>query len=200
MPRACRLASLLLAAACDGSKVTSDEEAEMAAVGLDRAVERVLDLGLRGYGLADSANIDPQSEPGEVSGTMTVGGQVDQGSSDNKGLLLGVTLVDYADRVDLDPEDDEEAPVEVTYDTEPGAEPYADLKLRDLPEGTMDGTLTGKVWLEGDLDGEVTLALTIDAALTSDGADGVSRVEGATRVTGTVTNDDGDTYTVDLTL
>ncbi len=188
--------ALLLLPACD-DEVSSDEEAELAWLGLEGAVDKALTLGLQGFSQASSANIDPQAGEGDVSGTITVTGKVDQGSSDNKGLRLDVALDDYADLVDLDEDDDED--LEVRYETNPDDPPYADLKLRDVPDGTLEGTLLGDVAMDGDLEGVVTLSLTLEGPLESDGAEGTRLVDGQTHVTGTATNDDGGTYEIDVT-
>lgn len=189
--------ALLLLTACD-EKVTSDEEAELAWLGLEIAVDKALTLGLIGFSQASSANIDPQSGEGDVSGTITVSGQVDQGSSDNKGLRLEIALVDYADLVDLDPDEDDEDELVVNYDTNPDAPPYAEIKLRDMPDGTLEGTLLGDVAMEGDLEGVITLSLTVTGPTESDGGSGVQLVDGETQVTGTATNDDGGVYEIDV--
>jgi hypothetical protein len=185
----------LLLAGCAG-KVSSDREAELAYLGLDTAVSRALTLGLQGFSQASSANIDAQTDDGDVSGTMTVTGQVDQGSSDNKGLRLDVALEEYADVTDLD--DDEDVEVVITYDTDPDDLPYADLQLRDMPDGTLSGTFAGVFLMSGDLEGPVELSLTIEGPTESDGADGVQRVEGETEIVGTATNEAGGTYEIDV--
>ena len=92
------LASILPLLAC-GPRGAVDNEvaARVAYLGLDRGVDRVIDLGFAGFNAANSANIPEQSDVGDVSGTMIVGGQVDQGASANKGMRLGVTLSAYSD-------------------------------------------------------------------------------------------------------
>lgn len=189
---------LLTLTACGGGKVTSDEEAEYAWLGLEIAIDKALDLGMKGYSAASSANIDAQSYTGDVSGTITVTGQVDQGSSDNKGLRLDIALEDYQDLEDLDDDDDGDDDIVVQYETNPDDPPYADLKLRDMPDGTLSGTLQGDVAMDGDLDGVITLSLSIDGPTEDDGAGGVQRVDGETVVQGTATNDDGGVYQIDL--
>ncbi|MCK6505250.1 hypothetical protein L6R53_17930 [Myxococcota bacterium] len=69
----------------------------MAYLGPDGALIQGMELGFDGFHAASSANIDPQSADGDVSGTLTVTGQVDQGSSDNKGLRLELSLEEYID-------------------------------------------------------------------------------------------------------
>lgn len=187
--------------ACGGGKLTSDEEASYAYVGLDGAVSRAMALGLKGFSEADSANIATQTGAGDVSGTMTVDGQVDQGASDNKGLRLDVALDDYADVEDL--EDDEKDEVVITYNTDPDATlPAFDLQLKDMPAGTLSGTMVGTFFMVGDLEDDVTLNLQIDGALEADPdvTDGVRRVVGSTTVTGTAHTGGGGTFDVDVTI
>jgi hypothetical protein len=189
---------LLVLVGCNGGEVTSDEEAAYAYVGLDGAVSRALDLGLQGFNAAPSANIDTQTGSGDVSGTMTVDGQVDQGASDNKGLRLQVGLVDYADLEDL--EEAEEDEIAITYDTIEGAPLDVDLTLRNTPDGTLEGTFLGDVTMDGDLEGMATLDLTLSGELQDDGTGATERAPGTTRVTGTVTNDGGGSFAVDVTI
>lgn len=191
------MALLLLLAACHAG-VSSAREAELAYVGLDAGVSRALDLGLQGYDAAGSANIDPQVGEGDVSGTMTVDGQADQGSSDNKGLRLSVALDDYADLTDLD--QDGHADLAVRFRTDDGAPLDVDLQLRDMPDGTLSGTLAGTAYLDGDLAGPALYALSLDGAIEADPdlPDHVRRVVGSTHVTGTVTGPAGGVYPVDV--
>lgn len=193
--------TLLLLAAC--GTVSSDEEAELAALGLEDAIERAVDLGFDGFHAADSANISPQTGEGEVSGTLTVSGQVDQGASDNKNLRLDLLLEDYADLVDLDLEgseddDEDEEDFTVTYWTneDPGL-PYLELKLRDLPDGELSGTLYGSFEMEGDLEGMVELDLVLSGPLEPDGEGDGRPVDDAVIVTGTATGPRGGVYEVD---
>ncbi|MEZ4318360.1 MAG: hypothetical protein R3F61_12690 [Myxococcota bacterium] len=190
-------ATLVLLVACKGGAVNSDAEAEAATLGLEGAIERALALGFAGFAAASSANIPEQSDAGDVAGTMVVTGQVDQGNSDNKGMRLNVALTDYADLETFDT--DELDAIQIAYDTDPAALPSFDLSLRDIPDGTLTGSIAGDFLLSGDLDGVVTLALTLDGVIVPDGT-GTQREEGTTAVTGTATNSGGGTYTVDLTL
>lgn len=183
--------------ACGGGQVSSEDEAAMAYLGLDGALERALDLGMQGFNQATSANIDPQTGNGDVSGTMTVTGQADQGASDNKGLRLEVALVDYADLGDVDADSDSE--IAITYNTDPAALPAFDLQLKNIPTGTLEGTIGGLFNMTGDLEGTVTLALNVAGTLQDDGSGGVSRAPGTTHITGTATNDGGGEYAVDVT-
>ncbi|MCB9673235.1 MAG: hypothetical protein H6734_27475 [Alphaproteobacteria bacterium] len=183
---------------CGGSHVTSDEEAELAYVGLDQAVSRAMDLGLKGFSEASSANIDTQHDDGDVSGTMTVDGQADQGASANKGLRLDVVVDDYADVEDLDPSDPDDDDLFVTYDSIDPAS--VDLQLKSMPDGTLSGSFDGLFGMVGDLEGEVTIAVTLDGTIEDDGSGGVQRVVGDTHVVGTATNDHGGVYDIDVTL
>ncbi|HZI09117.1 MAG TPA: hypothetical protein VE153_01935, partial [Myxococcus sp.] len=60
-----------------------------------------------------SANIPAQSTAGTAAGTLTVTGQVDQGSSANKGMRLRVGMVGYSDGEEA--VGDDEDPVNITY-------------------------------------------------------------------------------------
>lgn len=184
---------------CGGGKISSDQEAEYAYLGLDGAVSRSLKLGLQGFNAASSANLDAQSESGDVSGTLTVTGQADQGSSDNKGLRLDLLMVDYADIEDLNDDDDDE--LLITYDTDPEAMPAIDLQLKDMPDGTLSGTLVGTFFMSGDLEGPADLNLSLEGTTEEDPAQPgyTRRVEGATAVTGTASSGDG-VYEVDVVL
>src|SRR5262245_6532894 len=81
----------------DEDDIGSEEDAEHAYLGLDESIEKALNLGMDGYNAASNANIPDQSGEGTESGTITVGGQVDQGASDNKEMRLTVALVEYSD-------------------------------------------------------------------------------------------------------
>ena len=202
-PSRARLAVVLLSicAACN-NKISSDREAEVAWLGLEESLDRALALGLKGYSEASSANIDAQEEAGEVTGTMTVTGQADQGSSDNKGLRLDVALVDYSDEILIDFDGDgEDEELIITYDTNPDDPPYFDLKLRDVPDGTIEGTLSGDYDMRDDLQGIVQLNLALDGALESDPEiSGGTRISAGTlHVTGTAGTENGDSYDVDVT-
>jgi hypothetical protein len=182
--------------ACDDG-VSSDEEAEVAYLGLDVAVERALLLGFDGFNSASSANIDPQSTNGDVGGTLTVTGQVDQGASDNKGMRLFMALTDYSDEI---PNVGDNEDINVIYDTDPAALPALNLTLRNIPDGTLEGTLVGTFFMEGDLEGEVAISLTFAGEIEPDPLDAtkVRRVEGSTTIVGTATAGD-DVFEVNLT-
>lgn len=202
---------LLLGAACGGDDdegVDSDEEARRAYLGLDLSIEKSLDMGMDGFNAADSANIPIQSGVGDEGGTIVITGQADQGSSDNKGLRLDVDMVDYTDGlviIDVDEdgeeEDDDDLELEITYNTDPAALPHLELSLRNIPDGTIEGTLLGTYDMEGDLEGTVTLQLSLSGEIEDDGDGGISRVVGSMSVIGTATRGDGDgVYDIDLTI
>jgi hypothetical protein len=200
------LSGLLLTAglaACGNDAVDSDEEARRAYLGLDLSIGKALNLGMDGFNAASSANIPDQMTEGDVTGMILIGGQVDQGESDNKGMRLRVTLDEYSDGPVIVDEDEEED-IDITYYTDPEAAfeelPYLQLSLRNIPDGTFTGTLTGEFQMEGDLIGVVTLNLTMAGQIESDGAGGIQRVLGTTTITGTATNDDGGTYDVDVEI
>jgi hypothetical protein len=202
------LSSLVPACGGDDDDVDSDEEARRAYLGLDLSIEKSLDLGMQGFREADSANIADQEGVGDETGTLVVGGQVDQGSSDNKGLRLDIAMVEYSDGlvvIDVDEDgeenDDDDLELDITYDTDAADLPFIELSLRDYTSnGTFTGTMMGTYTMTGDLEGTVTLMLTMSGDLMGSSAEDVSRVVGSTTVTGTATNDDGGTYDVDLTI
>lgn len=185
-------------AGCAEDELDSDEEARLAYLGLDGSIGKSLTLGFAGFNAATSANIAPQTAAGDVAGTLTITGQVDQGASNNKGMRLRVGMVAYDDGPFPVGEDDET--IAIQYDTAAAVEvqPALTLQLRDLPAGTFTGTLVGTYLLDGAIDGEVVLDLTMSGNLQAVGA-GTERMPGSTQVTGTATSGDG-VYAVTLTL
>jgi hypothetical protein len=192
--------------ACSDDGVSSDEEARRAYLGLDKSIEKSLNLGFQGFNLAKSANIDPQMMPGDDAGMLTISGQVDQGSSDNKGMRLNIQLVDYDDGAIVINDDDDK--IDIVYNTslDTAAQPYLNLKLSNVPTGTLTGTLnsntnmTGVYLLSGAIKGELRLNLTINGMLMAGPDNTVLRVPGSTTVVGTATNEDGGVYDINLVL
>lgn len=176
------LMALVASAGC-GPAIADEEAAERAVVGLERAINRVIDLGFVAFNAADSANIAETSDDGDESGTLTIGGQIDQGNSDNKGMRLDVTLVEYSDG---DVED-----TAIAYDSPEGDPADVDLDLRDVPDGTLEGTWLGTFVMSGDLSGPVELELALAGNLVAGEDDAVLLDDGATSVTGTATSDFG---------
>lgn len=181
-----------LHAACGGDEVDSNARARQAYQGLDLSIDKAIDLGLKGYNEATSANIPEQSAPGNVRGTMTVTGHVDQGSSANKTMNLSIALAGYSDDG------------KITYDTA-AADASADLPLlgmglKNLPDGTVDGSLAGTFQMTGDLEAEVVLSLSFAGSLTHGeaGAGQIMRLPGTTHITGTAQSASG-VYQVDVT-
>ena len=174
-----------LLAAC-GNGGSSSADAEKAYLGLDPAVDKAITLGFAGFNSASSANISPQSADGGVAGTMTVTGQVDQGSSANKGMRLNDALSNYSDDG------------KVTYNTDPNALPALTINLKNIPTGTLDGSLNGSFAMSGGLSGQVSLALTFTGQLAAGPNNTVVRQPGTTHITGTATSQAG-TYPVDVT-
>lgn len=183
---------LALAACGDSDDLDSNEEARRAYLGLDLSIEKSLALGFAGFNAANSANIDPQATAGDAAGVLTITGQVDQGSSANKGMRLRVGMVDYNDG---DIVIDDEI-INITYATE--VEPLLELKLKNIPDGTFTGTLTGVYRMTGSLEGDAELSLSFSGVLMPVGEDTV-RVPGMTAVTGTAASGDG-VFEVDLLL
>src|SRR5689334_19666060 len=114
--------------ACGGG-VASTEDAKKAYLSLDPSVDQAITLGFAGFNAASSANISPQTASGAMTGTLTVSGQVDQGSSANKTMRLQETLTNYS------------ADGKVTYDTSASALPELDMDLKGIPTGTVTGSL-----------------------------------------------------------
>ena len=179
------ISSIAAAAACGGA-VNSTEDAKKAYMGLDPSVDKAIGLGFAGFNAASSANIDPQSTDGGVSGTLTVSGQVDQGSSSNKTMRLLETLSNYSDDG------------QVTYRTDSSGLPELTMNLKSIPTGTVDGTLNGPFLMSGALSGQVSLALSFAGQLEAGADGGVQRKAGTTHITGTATSPAG-TYNVDVT-
>ena len=193
-------------AACSDDEIDSDEAARRAYLGLDGSIEKSLNLGFAGFNAASSANIDVQMTTGASAGTLAIDGQVDQGSSANKGMRLNVAMVGYDDG-DIVINDDGDT-IHLVYDTstDVAAQPYLDLKLMNVPTGTLTGSLssntsmTGVYNLSGDMDGTLTLAVTINGTLMAGPNNTVVRVPGTTTVVGTATNSDGGVYAINLTV
>jgi len=201
----CASVLALSALACSDEGIDSDEEARRAYLGLDTSIGKSLTLGFEGFNAASSANIPPQSTDGDDTGTLTITGQVDQGSSDNKGMRLYVGMVDYSDGSVII--DDEEHEIHITYDTDldPTQQPYLVLTLRNIPNGTFEGSLStgsstnGVYHMTGDLEGDAALDLTMSGTIEGTSNADVHRVSGSTTITGTATSGDG-TYEIDLTI
>jgi hypothetical protein len=206
-------ASLLVCTAgltvgCGGDdEVDSDEQARRAYLGLDDSIAKSITLGFAGFNAASSANIDAQTTAGTKAGTITVTGQVDQGASNNKGMRLNVGMLAYDDGDVVINEDGDT--VHIVYDTatDVANQPYLSMQLMNIPVGTLQATLTsntsmlGVYKLSGDIEGTLTLNLTISGTLMAGAtADDVLRVPGTTTVTGTATNSDGGVYDIMLTI
>ncbi len=138
--------------------VGSEADARRAYVGLDKSVDKAMQLGFQGFNLASSANIDPQTTNGDKAGTLTVSGKVDQGASANKTMTLNEEMKGYSDDG------------LITYDTT-STLPVIDLKLANVPNGTVNGTLVGTFKMSGDLEGNITLTLNISGELQPMAAD-----------------------------
>jgi len=191
----------------DDEAVSSDEEARRAYLGLDLSIEKALNLGFAGYNAASSANIPDQMTTGVAGGTLTVGGQVDQGTSPNKTMRLDIGMVDYDDGDIVINEDGDTIRVVYNTSTDATMQPYLELKLNGIPTGTVSGSLTsnsamtGVYILSGDLEGKLTIDVTITGTMMAAPTAGdILRVPGTTMVTGTATNEDGGVYEILLTI
>jgi hypothetical protein len=179
------LALCILLSGC-GDNVMSAEDAKQAYLGLDASIDKAIQLGFDGFNAASSANIAPQMTTGTVSGTLTVTGQVDQGASANKGMRLFTSYVMYNDDN------------KTTYDTDMAALPALNMMLKNIPTGTLTGTLAGTVNMTGMEKGVLTLAISFTGDLQAGTGNNVERKPGTTHITGTATSPAG-TYTVDVT-
>jgi hypothetical protein len=172
--------SFLSAFAACGGGVSSEADAKKAYMGLDTSVDKAIQLGFDGYNNnPNGANIQPQSADGGVSGSMTVTGQVDQGSSNNKGMRLNEALSSYSDDG------------QVKYGTDQGALPALTINLKNIPSGTVDGSLNGSFLMSGELTGQVSLALTFSGPIQAGPGNTVVRTPGQTTITGTATSPAG---------
>jgi hypothetical protein len=191
----CSLSIAPFGCADDGS-IGSEEDARRAYLGLDESIEKALNLGMDGFNAATNANIPTQRGEGDVSGSITIDGQVDQGASSNKGMRLTVALVDYSDGVveRVDGED-----IEITYDTYPDDLPDLTLTLRNIPNGTLGGSLVGTYEMHGDIVGTATLDIMMSGAIEDDGNGGITRTVGQTHVTGVARSGDY-VYDIDVTI
>lgn len=179
---------LWMLSACSSSSVNSNDQAKQAYLGLDESIDKAITLGFKGFDEASSANIPTETANGDVSGTMAITGQVDQGASANKTMRLAEALTTYAD-----------TDAGITYDTTTDAgSPALDMKLSGIPSGTVSGTLVGTYAMTGALEGEVTLDVTFSGGIEANDAGGVERTPGQTHITGTATSGSG-VYTIDLT-
>jgi len=177
---------IFLCGACGDGAVASDEDAKAAYLGLDAHVDKAITLGFAGFNAATNANIPPQMTTGTATGTLTVSGQVDQGASSNKTMMLTEAMVMYSDDA------------KHTYATDAATPPALGMKLNMVPTGTLNGTLIGPYTMSGDLMGKVTLNLTFGGDLQAGANNTVERKPGTTHITGTAASDYG-TYTVDVT-
>jgi hypothetical protein len=108
-------------------------------------------------------------------------------------MRLDVAMADYTDGViSFDG-----GTVKVVYATAMPP-PALTLQLKNIPNGTYDGTLVGAYQMSGDLMGTVQLDLAMSGTIEDDGTGKVRRKAGTTVVTGTATSASG-TYQVNLT-
>jgi hypothetical protein len=188
LPRSLSLSLLLTVAAagCGNGSVNSTDDARKAYLGLDPSVDKAITLGFQGFNTASSANISPQTANGTKTGALTVTGQVDQGASSNKGMRLNTAYTTYSDDG------------LITYASDPAALPMLDMQLKNIPTGTLTGSLVGSVTMSGAEKGALALNLSFSGMLQAGAGSTVERAPGTTHITGTATSSSG-TYTVDVT-
>jgi hypothetical protein len=181
----------LALAGCDSNVVDDEEAAQVSYLGLDRAVDRAIELGFDGFNdPAQSANIPAQDGVGDHQGQMVVDGKVDSGASNNKEMDLNVQLLTYSDGQIVGQEED----VIVVYD----GTLALGMSMKGLPNADLTGSFGGTVMMSGALEGPVTLDLSF-AGKTQDAGGGlIQREPGTTHISGTATSDYG-VYPVDVT-
>jgi hypothetical protein len=182
----------VLVLACSSGGVDSNEAAKEAYLGLDESIDKAITLGFQGFNDSTNANIPTEQTTGDVSGTMTVTGQVDQGVSANKQMRLNEALGDYSD-----------TDAGIVYDTSTdagtdGAPAVLGMSLQGIPTGSLSGNLDGTYGMSGALKGLVTLSVTFNGQLEANDAGGVDRKPGTTHITGTATSGSG-VYNIDVT-
>lgn len=189
----------LVALSSCGKSLNSDEKARLAYIGLDKSVQKSLTLGFAGFNAASSANIPAQSGTGDARGTLTITGQVDQGTSNNKNLRLKIGMDAYSDGKAQIPGDDQAVSLTYATSADTASQPDLTLQLKNMPDGTYAGTLVGAFTMSGDLEGDVTINLTLSGQIQDDGTGKVVRKAGTTTITGTAVSPDG-TYQVNVSL
>ena len=181
------LALAFLAISGCGSGVSSTEQARRAYLGLDASIDKAIQLGFDGFNApSNGANIQPQTGVGTASGTLKVTGQVDQGSSANKGMRLVTEYTGYSDDGKL------------VYVTQAGPSQALGMQLKSIPTGTLDGTMAATLNMTGELNGTVTLSITFSGQLMAGTGTQVVRKPGTTHITGTAQSADR-VYTIDVT-
>ncbi|NVB80319.1 MAG: hypothetical protein HOV81_18140 [Kofleriaceae bacterium] len=194
------LSTALVSVGCGTDEIDSDEAARRAYLAMDASIGKSITLGFQGFNAASSANIDAQTMTATTAGMITVTGQVDQGSSANKGMRLKVGMVGYDDGPVAYNDDGDTVHVVFDTDADPTLQPALTMQLKNIPTGTLEGSIMGVYHLAGDLEGDLTLNVTFTGTLMAGTGTEVLRVPGSTMVTGTATNADGGVYNVTLTL
>ncbi len=194
-----RLLFLAFVLSCSNgsSGVNSTQQAEEAYNGLDESIDKAITLGFKGYNASNNANIPTETANGDISGTMSVNGTVDQGVSANKQMHLQETLDDYSD-----------TDAGIVYWTDgdagtDGAPAALVMGLQNIPtttsgNGTLNGSLDGTYGMTGKLQGLVTLSVTFSGKIDRNDAGLVERTLGTTTITGTATSGSG-VYNINVT-
>ncbi len=188
-----RIFLFLIVSSCSGGgSVNSNDQAKQAYLGLDESIDKAITLGFAGFNAAKSANIPTEQTNGDLTGTMTVTGQVDKGVSATKQMRVLETLTNYSD-----------TDAGIIYDTNSdagtdGAPATLDMSLQGIPNGTLTGSLDGTYGMSGTLKGIVNLSVTFNGQLEPNDAGGVERKPGTTQITGTATSGSG-VYQINIT-
>jgi hypothetical protein len=180
-----------------GNKVSNTENAQRAYLGLDLSIDKAINLGMQGFNMASSANISPQTGNGDTTGTLVVGGHVDQGASSNKTMNLTTDYTNYEDAARA-PNDG--GVLKIIYNAASNGVAGLSMKLSNIPNGTFNGSFMQTMHMSGDLQGDVTLNLAFNGDLqpVASGSTQIQRKPGTTHITGSATSSYG-TYAVDLT-
>ncbi len=186
---------LVLCACGGGTNVSNVENARRAYLGMDRSIDKAIDLAMQGYNMATAANIPDVQTTGDVSGTLGVAGQVSRGTgaSANSEMRLSTTYTMYSDAVTFE----DGGMLRIRYDGAQLTTRDLNLSLRGIPTGTFTGTLARTLTMSGDLTGDVTLQLAFVGQLQATTSGGIQRAPGTTHITGTAMSPFG-TFNVDV--
>lgn len=183
----------MVAYGCSGGdkkkNVDSEEGVQIMYDNFQPTILRITTNGLAAKGTASQgANVPEIFFPGLVQGSGTISGTVAQSSGQNENLSLDVQLDAYSDTGDV---------IFQTDNTSPATLLQFDLQVKNAPgDNTMDGTITGTLTLDGDVEGTGVFDLTTVTDLEDDD---LNPAIICTHVTGTVTAE-GDDLDVDFVL
>jgi hypothetical protein len=165
---------------------TINQRAQTVYVEIQDVIYDSMELAFKGFNTATSATVPPQTKTGDNKGTLTVTGQVDQGTSPDKAMKLQLELVDYPSA----------STTNTTFKT--GAtKPSLNINLKGIPNGTLDALLSGDFLMSGTLSGTATLSITMTGTLQKDPSN-TSKVQPAKYSIKGTTKSDYGTHSVDI--